>query len=134
MKKRSTENLTTLQSILAGALLLLLIYLGVTFAVSLISYGTSDPTSLIDPLSLTALLISGAVGSLVITRLSSDKSVPVALLSSLLVALVLLVVGLIASGGALPLRCPINYLCYVGISALVSLLAKRRKERRHKRR
>ena len=135
MKKRSfnAESLTTLQAILLGALLAAVAYLAATFAMSIISFGTADPTSLIGPLSLTALLVSGAVSALIITRVCGERGVLIALLSSLLLALVLLICGLVASGGSLPIRCPVNYLCYVGISVLTAFIGKKRSTRRRRR-
>lgn len=136
MKKRSfnPETLSPLQAIILGTLFAAIAYFLMSFVVSIISFNTEDPTSLVDPMSLTALLVSGALTALVITRVCGDRGFITALLCSLMLALLLLICGLVASGGNLPLRCPINYLCYVGISALTAFLGRKRGTDRHRKR
>lgn len=97
---------------------------------TLVSITTSDPTSLTEVLSLVALLLGGAVSAFINSRLKSEGGFLISLFAALAFVLVLLLIGLIMSGGTLPFKCIANYLCYMGVSALTGFLGSRKRSRR----
>lgn len=112
-----------------------LIFLGMLAAICLVTsvaaYCTADPLSLVKPLSIAALMLSAATASAISTK---KFGVAAALISSLVLTLIMLIVGVIASGGKINDGAMLNYLCYTATAALFSYLAARAPKRRSKRR
>lgn len=102
----------------------------ISFVMTLISLTTSDPTALTEVMSLVALLLGGAVSAFINSKVKSEGGLVISLLSALTFVLLLLLIGLIMSGGALPFKCIANYLCYMGVSALTGFLGSRKRARR----
>ena len=92
-----------------------------------------NPTAMTGIFSLASLLLTAALMGFIISKLKGDGGMLISVLSSLLFCLILLTVGLIGTGGKLPLFIPINYLCYMGVAALFAFLGKKREKRgRHR--
>ncbi len=132
MKRRTLSDMPRPLMLLVGSGLALGILLLFTIALGLYAATTADPTALTGVMGLIALLGSGAVSAFINRRIFGEAGLMIALLSALLLSLLLLGIGLIASGGSLPPRCPVNYLCYMGVSLLSSLLGKPREKRRRR--
>ena len=81
-----------------------------------------DPTSLTGALSLSALLIAGAVASFALTRIFKSGA-PLAIISAAIAGALMCVVGLIIGGGSVSYGVFLNYLAFVCVSALFSILA-----------
>ncbi|MBQ9084767.1 MAG: hypothetical protein IJY24_03830 [Clostridia bacterium] len=131
MKRRLCE-LPPIFMLLIGLLVALCALLVFTVCLGLYSATTKDPTRLSAVMGLISLLGSGAVAAFVNRRIFGERGFSIALLSALLLSLLLLGIGLIASGGGLPPRCPVNYLCYLGVSLIAALLGKPREKRRRR--
>ena len=110
-----------------------LVFVMLTLAVSVIAYCTGDPLSLIKPLSIVALIGSGAVGAFINSRLFGMGRADIA---ALITTLIMLTVGIIIKRGAIGIAPLINYACYMASSALFAYLATRISgggKRRHRR-
>ena len=108
-------------------------FIALTLSVSVIAYCTEDPLSLIKPLSIAALIGSGAVGAFINSRLFGMGHADIA---ALIMTLIMLTVGIIAKRGAIGIGPIINYACYMASSALFAYLATRvsgGRKRRHRR-
>lgn len=132
-RKNKTEGVSGLRALFLGALLSCIVYLSVSLIAGLLTCQAADPTSLTGPVSLASLMISGIISSLLITRLPEGGGILTAVLSALLFVLVLLVIGLAMTGGKLPIRCPINYLCYLALCTLTAYALSKIPERRRRR-
>jgi putative membrane protein (TIGR04086 family) len=97
---------------------------------SFFSYSMSDPLAITGLCSILSLVITAAVGGVVISRVKGDGGMAISVLSALLLCLILLLIGLIITGGELPLGCIISYLCYIAIAALSGFLGRKRNRRR----
>jgi putative membrane protein (TIGR04086 family) len=102
----------------------------VTFILAFISSMTKDPTSLTGGLSLAALIVSGAVSGFGISKANGEGGALVGILSSIITASVILVIGLIVSTGKLNLGVFLNLIAYMMTSTLASILGKKRLKRR----
>ena len=94
-----------------------------TLIFSLIASLTDDPTSLTGIFSLLSLLVAGAAASFVIAKAVRDGGALIAVISSTLVSLIMILLGLIINGGSMHFGVFLNYLAFIGISALSTLLA-----------
>ena len=101
-----------------------------TLICTVIAYFTEDPLSLVKPLSLVALILSAAVGAFVDTKLFGALR---AIISSLILTVFLLCISLIVKGGAVEVGALINYLVYLGTSALFSYFAPKSAGRKRRR-
>ena len=101
-----------------------------TLICTVIAYFTEDPPSLVKPLSLVALILSAAVGAFVDTKLFGALR---AIISSLILTVFLLCISLIVKGGAVEVGALINYLVYLGTSALFSYFATKSAGRKRRR-
>ena len=93
---------------------------------SIIAYTSKDPTAMMPVLSLSALLVSGALSSFLNARACGTAS---ALTSAAAAAVLILLSGLVISSGDLSAAALMNCGCYVGVSALITVLSKRRTKR-----
>ena len=116
------------------ALFSLLIFSGMLIAICLVTsvaaYCTADPMALVKPLSIAALILSAVASSVI----SAKKfGIATTLISALVLTIVMLSVGVIASGGKMNGGAMLNYLCYMATAALCSYLTTRAPKRRPKR-
>ena len=125
LRRRNIPELSGWRAILAGVGLAALSILITSALATLVCYMTKDPLALTDIASLVALLLGGALSGFVLPRLCRDRSILPSLLSSLILPVLLLLFGLLLSGGELSPRIPLGYLCYFGVSAIASLASKR---------
>ena len=130
MRKRKSKELGLVSLIMIGAAVGLGAILLVTFILAFISSMTKDPTSLTGGLSLTALIVSGAVSGFGISKANGEGGALVGILSSIITASVILVIGLIVSTGKLNLGVFLNLIAYMMTSTLASILGKKRLKRR----
>ncbi len=130
MRKRKSKELGLVTLILIGAAVGLGAILLVTFILAFISSMTKDPTSLTGGLSLAALIVSGAVSGFGISKANGEGGALVGILSSIITASVILVIGLIVSTGKLNLGVFLNLIAYMMTSTLASILGKKRLKRR----
>ena len=100
---------------------------------SLIINMTADPLSAIGMATLPTLAVSAAACGFVIPLLAGDNGITVTSLSSLLLCLVMLIVGLVSARGGIEIGALINYASYVAIATLVSRLGARKNKHRTRR-
>ncbi len=130
--RRKLKDVGGIWALLIGFGVSLLSLIGCSIILGLYSVTTDNPTALLDVLGLWGLLASGAISGFINRRINKERGIGFAFLISLLLVLVLILVGLIVNGGALPLRCLINYLCYIGIYMLSALLGSRQGNKRRR--
>ena len=92
---------------------------------ALVCYLSNDPMAISDVASLAALLLGGGIAGFITPRITEDGAILPAALSALLLPLLMLLIGILTSGGNLSPRIPLNLLCYFGVSVISSLLSKR---------
>ena len=132
--KRSVKGKqrSPLLSVCLGAGLCAFILCGVCLVGAAVCMTMSAPLGAVDPTSLVCLLASGVIAGLLLPRITSGKLLYSAL-SALTFALIALAVGTAIGKGHLPIRCPVNYACYMGVSTLCSYLVTRQRGRRRRR-
>ena len=131
-RKKRKEAPTGVKLLLLGTLIMTVIFLALSLLFSFIAYTTADPLYFIGLLSIAALMITAAASGFLEARLG-EGSVLTPFLSSLLFVLIMLLIGLIASGGAVPLGCIINYASFVALATLSALLGKKSLEKSRRR-
>ena len=111
---------------LIGAVICILSFVFTTLILGAVIYYTKDPVSYSGIGALCALLSSSAISALVNTK-RSKKSALLPVLSALLFCFVLLLSGILASGGTGALKLLMNALSYMLITLLFSFIGSRRK-------
>ena len=131
MKKHRKGNKkpSGLALLFIGALISATMFALLSFIFALLAYRTNDPTSLTDVFSLISLLLTGAVMGFAVSKIKGDGGMLISVLCALLFCVCLLMVGVIMSGGSLPPRVPLNYVCYLGVASLFAWLGGRKKKR-----
>ena len=119
MKKHMNKDLSLARRLAIGTLISALSIVVTCLAFTVISSLTKDPTSLIGIFSLTTLLLGGALSGFIISRMRCGGSLT-AIGSSGIIALLMLMIGFIIKGGMLSLSIFLNYLAYLGATALFS--------------
>ena len=107
-----------------------IVFLALSVIGALIVYFQADPLRVADIASLVILLLSAAVSGFLNAKLTGEGKLAVVVLSSLTFCLVLLLIGLVATGGGVTLRVFLNYLCYIGIALFFGWLGKRETKKR----
>lgn len=128
-KKRRTAP-EGVKLLLLGTLYMALSFFLFAIAFSFIAYSMPDPLSYIGIFSIISLMASAAVSGFIEGRIGRAKGVAYALLSSLFFSLLALLGGLIMGGGAVPVGCIINYLLYIALATLFSLIGVRTRGKR----
>ena len=123
MKKHTKKELSLPLLLLIGTAASILSVVLVSFVFALISSMTKNPTALTGIFSLVSLLFAGALSGFVISKVIRDGGSLIAVLSAVIAALLMSVIGLIVKGGAVPISVFLNYLAYLGTAALASFLA-----------
>ena len=124
----------TTGSTISKAAFSLLISVGIMAALcalmTVISFCTKDPMSLVKPLSIAAVILGAAVSSLISSRKFSKSA---SVISSLIFTLIMMSVGIVAGGGKMNTGALINYACYMAVALLFSFLpSNKAKHRRHR--
>lgn len=109
-----------------------IVFLALSVVGALVVYFLKDPLGAADIASLVVLLLSGAISGFLNAKMTREGKLTVVGLSSLAFCLVLLLIGLIATGGGVTLRVFLNYLCYIGVSFLFGWLGSREESRRRR--
>ena len=130
--RRKIKDIGGIWPLLIGCGICLLVLLVCSILLGLYSVSTDSPTKLVDVLGLWGLLASGAISGFVNRKMNKERGVGFLFLISLLFVLVLILIGLVACGGALPPRCLVNYLCYIGIYMLAVVLGGRKSNKRRR--
>ena len=132
LKRKNGKKDLPLATVLTGLGVSISALLLCALTASIISFASKDPTAILPMLSLSALLLSGALSSALNARM---RGTVCALTAAATATVLILIVGLILSGGALSPAALMNCGCYVGVSALITVLSKGRTKRaRHTRR
>lgn len=118
-------------SVLAGALISALSMLIFSAVAAIITNMTADPLTAIPTASFISMILGAAVSGFIVSKRSPEGKMLITALSSLLFCLMLLLIGLILSGGAVPGKAFLNYICYIGIALIFAKIGAREK-RRHR--
>ena len=129
--RKNAKNESTAYKMGISLLISAGIFGAVCLIASAIAYCTADPLSLIKPLSIAVLITSAAVASFVSSKKFGTSQ---SLISSLILTLLMLTVGIVASKGKMNTGALINYACYMATAALFSYLAGRTPKRKSRRR
>ena len=117
-----------------GALTRLFIGAGVAIA-SLLSFALifsaaallfEDASAKISAFAMATVVASAIVGGAVVSRTVGEDKISMALLSSLLAALILMLIGVMIKGGSLPFSVFLNFIIFVGAFTLSAYLFRKR--------
>lgn len=133
MKKHKRKELGLVSLTLLGTAFAILVIVSVTFAMSLISSFTKDPSSLTGAFSLITLLLAGGISGFVTSRANSDGGSLISIISALISAFLIIIIGLIWGKGMMNIGAFINTLAFVGVSILFAVLGKKRVKRGRRR-
>lgn len=129
MKTRRKElPLPTLLLIGTGISLAAVVF--VSFIFSIIASLTSDPANMIGIFSLLSLIIAGAASGFLTSKLFGSGGAVIAFLSSVIAAALLCIIGLTVKGGSIGISVILNYLAYIGATALLAFIATKKRTRR----
>ena len=123
--KRRAEAPHGVKLLLLGTLSMAITFSALSLIFSFIAYTTVDPLSFLGIFGIAALMITAAATGFSEARLGGEGAFLTTVLSSLLFVLLLLLIGLISGGGAVPIGCIINYLCFLALASLSALLGKK---------
>ena len=129
-RKRKDLGLTSLMLLGAGFALMMIV--AVSFVFALISSFTKNPTSMTGAVALVALLLAGAISGFTTARANGEGGTLVGILSAIISAGLILVIGLIFGKGKLGINVFINTASYVAVSVFLSILGKKRIKRRRR--
>ena len=130
MKRKHGENIGSMKLLLLGALGSGILLAIVSFILALICMRMENSSGAANIMPLVALLITGAVSGFVISKIKGEGGVLTGVLSSLFFVLTLLIAALIITGGNVSAKCPLNYICYMGIASLFAFFGKKKNKRR----
>ena len=133
MKKHKRKELGLVPLTLLGTAFAILVIVSVTFAMSLISSFTKDPSSLTGAFSLITLLLAGGISGFVTSRANGDGGSLISIISALISAFLIIIIGLIWGKGMMNVGAFINTLAFVGVSILFAVLGKKRVKRGRRR-
>ena len=125
MKKYKRKELGLTALMLLGAGFAMAVTVAVAFTLAIISSFTDDPTALTGAFSLLALILAGAISGFVTSKVNGDGGVLIGVLSSVIAAALILIIGLIWNGGSLNLGVILNLASFIGVSVLSALLSKK---------
>ena len=133
MKKHKRKELSLGAMLAIGAVASVVSVGVVAFILAVISSLTKNPTSLTGAFSLLTLVLAGAISGFVISRVMGDGASLVGTLSVAIATVVMLAVGLIWTGGLLPLGALLNLCVFLAVGVIASVLGKQRprKKRRY---
>lgn len=124
--KKSNTNAISKLFISAGiAMASLLIFTLIFSAVALLF---EDVSSVIPGFAIATIVVSAIVGGAVVTRTFGEGKISLSLLSSLLAALIFMLVGVIIGGGKLPFSVFLNFVIFVGAFTLSAYLLRKREK------
>ena len=85
-----------------------------------------DVAAKIPIFAMATVIVSAIVGGAVASRMVNDGKTSLSLLSSLMAVLVLMLIGAIVGGGALPFSVFLNFIIFVGTFTLSAYLTRKR--------
>lgn len=85
-----------------------------------------DVAAKIPTFAIITIIVSAIVGGAVVSRTVSEGKTSLSLLSSLMAALIFMLIGAIIGGGALPFSVFLNFIIFVGTFTLSAYLTRKR--------
>ena len=85
-----------------------------------------DVAAKIPAFAIITIIVSAIVGGAVVSRTVSEGKTSLSLLSSLMAALIFMLIGAIIGGGALPFSVFLNFIIFVGTFTLSAYLTRKR--------
>lgn len=130
MKKRRNngKNKSGVYRLFCGIIINALVYTALTLIISVFALLSDDPLQKVRMLSLAALLLSGIISGLWVTKKHGGMSV--CAVSAISFSIIMMLFGVILSKSAPGIGNIINYAAYVGISVLFSKLTSLRRTKR----
>lgn len=123
---------TGARALIFGIIFTVAVFFTAAFVCALIISRTENPTGHIGLCSMIVLFITAAASGFATSRYKGDGGMLPAVLSSLLFALIVLIIGLVGGKGKLPLINVINLGAFMLISALSAALGRKREKKRRR--
>ena len=133
MKLKKTENNILLSFALSLGVCIATV-VAVTFILALIANSSANSTENIPLFTLVSLVVSAAASGVMISRIKGQGGIKFTALVALTFVLILLLIAIIATKGAVPPSAFMNYGCYLGTSLLSAYLTRSRGKARRRRR
>ncbi len=130
-KSRKGASRTNVGALIFGIVLTAIMLFGGALIAAMILKSTGNPTSGIGACAPALLFVTAACASFATVKYKGEGGTLPAALSSLLCAVVMLLVGLVMTKGHLPLVGAVNFGAYAVIGVTVAVLARSRKKFRN---
>ena len=131
--KRKAKGSGIARPFLFGILFEAVLLPSISFLLALISTLTSNPTSLEGIFAIAALLFSGGIYGFTVSKLKGEGGILFTFLCALFFSLLLIIVGIIISGGALNISVLVGQVIYLLSALLFSALGGIKKKRKIRR-
>ncbi len=122
MKRYNDKN--PLLTLLYSALMSIGIVIIMALAAAVFAYFISDPSEMTPLLSLISLLFSGVLGGVLSVKLFGNTPL-LAFIASAVSLIPMIIAGLIIAGGMIGANVFLNYLAYLGVTALSAVISTR---------
>ena len=132
--KKKGDGGRTPRALLPATLSHMAIFIIAVFIGSAILFMQPNPTALVGAASLSAFIVSGAISGFLNSRMLGRGGFAISSASALIFTLILFIISAVSSGGKIPSRALMNYLCYLPTAVLFAFIATRRRENRKRRR
>ena len=113
-----------------GALYSLAVTVVMALAVSALSLLGKNPISTVGIMTIVIIVLSGVVSGVSLSRFFKENGLKMTALSSLLLSVIVLMLGLIVGGGKINLKLPLNIIIFLLCALLSAYLARPRAKRR----
>ena len=132
--RMNKKHRTGARALFFGIIFTISAFFIISFVCAIIISRTENPSAHLALAAVSAFFSTAAVSAFATAKYKGEGGMYPAMLSALACVLISLIIGVIVTNGKLPLINVVNLLCYLGISFIFALLAKKRTQRyRHKR-
>ncbi|HBJ18554.1 MAG TPA: TIGR04086 family membrane protein [Clostridiales bacterium] len=122
-KQKRAGATGTIKALLLGILFSLAMFACLALIAGAVLYATEDPTSSLPMVSLEVFGLSGLFAGFFLAARRKEGGTLLSILTALAFALLLLLVGILMTGGHLSGRVMMNHLCYLLTASLGAILA-----------
>ncbi len=132
MKYRIGKRKTNAKALLFSLIFTSVMFFFFAFLVSFIVSLTKNPIAFIGISSFAALFLTGAASGFCTSKYKGEGGIVPAGLGSVIFAVILLGIGLVMTGGSLPMLTLVNLPCFVILAIIFAALAGKKRKRKHR--
>ena len=120
------------RALVFGIIFSIIFFIATALICAVILSRTENPTAHTGLCGMIALFVTAAASGFATSRYKGEGGMLPAVLSSLFVALVMLMIGLVSGNGKLPLLSIINLGAFMVIGAIFAALGRKKERKRHR--